>query len=115
MNDHHIDRDEWIIADSAEPKSIAELHALGWKIEGANKGPDSVKNGIDILKRYRLNLVGDCAPLIRELNAYKWKVDRISGNTLNEPVDAFNHALDSLRYLALNRLVNNGYGEYVIM
>lgn len=109
-----IDRSAWIIADSAEPKSIAELHTLGWKIEGANKGPDSIKNGIDILKRYKLNIVGS-QPLQKELNSYKWRTDKISGKQLNEPVDALNHGLDAARYLALNRLANTNAGKYVII
>src|ERR1700761_354053 len=45
-----------LIADSAEPKSIEELRRLGWNIKGAKKGADSIKNSIDILKRYKLNI-----------------------------------------------------------
>jgi phage terminase large subunit len=37
-----------VIADSAEPKSIEELARLGWNMRPAAKGPDSVKNSIDI-------------------------------------------------------------------
>ena len=45
-----------MIADSAEPKSIEELRRLGYsRIEGALKGPDSIRNGLDILKHYHLN------------------------------------------------------------
>lgn len=38
-----------IIADSAEPKSIADFKNLGLKIKGAKKGPDSVDYGIKFL------------------------------------------------------------------
>lgn len=92
-----------VIADSAEPKSIAELKAMGLKIEGAEKGPDSIKNGIDILKRYKFNVTSSSKNLKTELTSYKWKTDK-NGNTLNTPIDAFNHLLDPLRYVALNKL-----------
>ncbi|MGI4875270.1 MAG: PBSX family phage terminase large subunit [Janthinobacterium lividum] len=92
-----------LIADSAEPKSIEELRRLGYtKIEGAQKGPDSVRNGIDILKRYHLNVTRRSTNLRKELANYKWRVDRKTGKTTNEPVDAFNHCIDPVRYVALN-------------
>lgn len=92
-----------IVADSAEPKSIEELRRLGWRITGAKKGPDSVKNSIDILKRYKINITRNSVNLRNELNRYKWRVDT-SGKTINEPVDACNHLVDPLRYVALNKL-----------
>lgn len=112
------------IADSAEPKSIEELRRgvtlpdrtrlRGLRIEAAQKGPDSIRAGIDTLKRYRLNVTTRSRGLRKELESYKWKVHRISGETLNEPIDDFNHALDAVRYVALNRLQKQsgmaGYG-----
>ena len=92
-----------IIADSAEPKSIEELQRLGWNVKGAKKGPDSIQNSIDILKRYKLNVTRRSVNLRKELDRYKWKVDR-SGKTINEPVDTWNHLIDPLRYIALNKL-----------
>jgi len=102
-----ISRNDPVIADSAEPKSIEELRRLGWRITGVTKGADSVKHSIDILKRYRLNITRDSINLRTELERYKWRVDR-SGRTLNEPVDRWNHLIDPLRYVALNKLkINN--------
>lgn len=95
-----------VVADSAEPKSIEELKRLGLKVEPAMKGPDSIKNSIDILKRYTINVTRGSVNLRKELDNYKWKVDRATGKPLNEPIDAFNHAIDALRYVALNRLSN---------
>lgn len=93
-----------IIADSAEPKSIEELKRLGLYVEGAEKGADSIKNGIDILKRYKLNVTRDSTNLRTELGRYIWKVDKKSGKSLNIPIDAWNHLIDPLRYVALNKL-----------
>lgn len=92
-----------IIADSAEPKSIEELRRLGCRVEAAKKGADSVRVGISTLKRYNLCVTRRSANIRKELSNYKWKVDG-SGNITNEPCDMFNHSLDALRYVALNRL-----------
>jgi phage terminase large subunit len=92
-----------IIADSAEPKSIEELRRLGWYVTGAKKGADSINNSIDILKRYKLNITRRSVNLHTELGRYKWREDK-SGKTLNEPVDTWNHLIDPLRYVALNKL-----------
>ncbi|TGD82858.1 PBSX family phage terminase large subunit [Hymenobacter wooponensis] len=94
-----------MIADSAEPKSIEELRRLGFRlIEPALKGPDSVRAGIEILQRYRLNVTRRSVHLRKELDNYKWKVDRTTGKPTNEPVDAFNHCIDPVRYVVLNKL-----------
>ncbi len=93
-----------LVADSAEPKSIEELRRYGLPIEAAQKGPDSVNAGIGVLKQYRINLLPSCVNLKKEANNYKWKVDRLTNKPLNEPVDAFNHGWDALRYIAQARL-----------
>jgi phage terminase large subunit len=92
-----------IIADSAEPKSIEELKRMGWQVTGAKKGADSVKNSIDILRRYKINVTLNSVNLRKELERYKWKTDQ-SGKTINQPVDSFNHLIDPLRYVALHKL-----------
>jgi phage terminase large subunit len=101
-----------IIADSAEPKSIEELRRMGWRVEGANKGKDSILNGIDILKRFRFSVTSRSSNLIKEFNAYKWKEK--DGNATNVPIDSFNHGMDALRYLALNKLAEKNRGKYAI-
>lgn len=88
-----------VIADSAEPKSIAELRQMGMYITAAVKGPDSIKNGLDVLRRYKINVTKDSINLRKELSRYIWKVDKISGQSLNVPIDAWNHLIDPLRYI----------------
>ena len=92
-----------IIADSAEPKSIEDFRRLGWYITGAKKGADSISHSIDILKRYRINVTRASVNLRNELSRYKWRTDR-SGKATNQPIDACNHLIDPLRYVALNKL-----------
>ena len=96
-----------IVADSAEPKSIAEIRNYGVRgIEPATKGQDSVRNGIQVVQRYRLNVTQRSLNLIRELRNYKWAEDRVTGELLNEPAknEHFDHALDAVRYLVSARL-----------
>lgn len=96
-----------IVADSAEPKSIAEIRAHGIWVDPAEKGKDSIVNSIDILKRYKIHVTSRSGALIRELNGYKWKEDRLTGARLAEPADRQqDHAIDALRYVALNKLSN---------
>lgn len=94
-----------VVADSAEQKSITEIRNYGVKgIEPALKGVDSVKAGIQILQRYDMMVTQRSLNLIYELRNYKWAEDKLTGELLNVPVDKFNHALDAVRYVALNRL-----------
>ncbi len=92
-----------ILADSAEPKSIEELYRMGWNIHPAPKGKDSVKNGIDIGKRYWINITERSLGLIRESKLYKWQVDK-NGNQLQIPVDRDNHTWDWIRYILLSEI-----------
>ncbi len=103
INENNIQRVD-IVADSAEPKSIAEIANKRIKIEAALKGPDSVKNGIDILRRYNLNVTRRSTNVRKELLSYMWKKDKKTGEHLNEPIDKFNHSMDAVRYVALNKL-----------
>ena len=103
-----------IIADSAEPKSIEEVHRLGFNIHPATKGADSIRNSIDILKRQPLFVTRESTNLIKELRNYTWDTDR-TGASLGVPIDRYNHAIDAVRYVALNKLSANAGGRYVIM
>ena len=104
---------EEIIADSSEPKSITELSRKGFLIKGANKGADSVRLGIDVMKRHRINIINESTNLIKEMQSYKWKTDR-DGNQINEPEKGNDHAIDALRYVCLNKLMENYSGKYYI-
>lgn len=95
-----------IIADSAEPKSIAELRRYRHIIEGALKGTDSINTGISTLNRYKINVTKRSLNIIKELRNYKWQQD-IDGKWLNKPIDKFNHSIDAIRYVALNKLIVN--------
>jgi phage terminase large subunit len=98
-----LDRYDEIVADSAEPKSIVEIKRMGFNVKPAKKGKDSILNGLDILKRYKINITKDSLNLLDEFRHYQWKQDK-DGNYLNQPIDTFNHGIDAIRYVALNKI-----------
>ena len=106
-----VTQDKYIVADSAEPKSIQEIYNQRFNIHGAQKGADSIKNSIDILKRYKINITSKSVNLLKEIKTYKWATDK-QGNSINTPVDYNNHLIDALRYIALNKLQQNNSGQY---
>lgn len=92
-----VDKRFLIIADSAEPDRIQEFKKAGFKILPCTKGKDSVKFGIDWLKRRKIHIHPSCVNTIKEIQTYKYREDK-DGNVLDEPVDFNNHAMDALRY-----------------
>jgi phage terminase large subunit len=86
-----------IIADSAEPKSIEELHRMGWNVKPCVKGPDSIRFGINAMKTKKIFITPRSSNLHREFSSYSWKQDK-NGNWLPEPIDMFNHGIDAARY-----------------
>ena len=94
---------QMIVADSAEPKSIEDLRRAGFRIEGAKKGPDSIRSSIDTLQQYGLFITSNSLNAKKEARAYRWANDS-NGKNINVPEDKHNHFWDSVRYVALNRL-----------
>ena len=104
---------EAIFCDSAEPRLIDELRRMGLNTRHTIKGKDSVNAGIDLLKRYKLNVTSDSPNMIREFRNYKWIEDK-NGKLTNNPVDANDHTIDSLRYATYNMLSKPNYGKYAV-
>jgi phage terminase large subunit len=88
---------DMIVWDSAEQKSIEELRRAGLCVVGAEKGPESVKAGIDLLRSKKIHIVEGSENLIRESRTYKWKV-ATNGDPLPMPVKYNDHLLDAARY-----------------
>ena len=89
---------EPIVADSAEPKSIAELQNMGCvRIRKARKGNDSIRFGINLVQQFHIYVHPDCKNTILELSNYRWKKDK-AGNFMNDPEPDYDHLMDALRY-----------------
>jgi phage terminase large subunit len=83
--------------DAAEPKSIEELQLAGINAHPCDKGPDSVRAGIDFLKSRKIHIVEGSCNLFNEASEYCWRKDG-SGRELPEPVKDRDHLMDAARY-----------------
>lgn len=98
-----IGKEDEIFADSSEPKSIGEIWNFGYNIHPVEKGADSVRFGISLMKQYKIKVTRRSVNLKKERRKYVWKKNR-NGESLSEPIDKFNHALDAVRYVFMMRL-----------
>jgi phage terminase large subunit len=102
-----------IYADSAEPKSIAELKSYGHQVLPVSKGKDSITYGISLINQNKIYVTSRSKNLINELRNYIWLTDK-SGVKMNKPIDAFNHCVDAARYAIMSQLENPNKGSYYI-
>ena len=88
------------MADSAEPKSIAELHNdHGLKIQACTKGPGSVEHGIKWLSELAEIIIDpvDCPLAAKEFTNYALETTR-AGEVVSRYPDKNNHSIDGARY-----------------
>lgn len=93
-----------VIADSADPRLIQEIHNGGINIYPVEKGAGSVIAGIEKLKEYEIYVTKRSYNLQSELRNYIWAKDK-DGRYINEPEDHDNHCIDAARYYALGELL----------
>jgi phage terminase large subunit len=91
----HLDQ---IIADNAEPKSIAELQEMGWIVAKCFKAPDYKRAAIQNLQGYRKHITRDSVNIIREISTWCWRKDKASGKSLPIPCDGNDHMMDAMIY-----------------
>ena len=96
-----------IIADSAEPRLIADLTSKGVNIQAVKKG--TIESGITIMLDYELIIEPNSQNIAKELNNYAY-ADK--GSKLY--VDNFNHAIDGARYNIIYHLDNPMRGKYFV-
>lgn len=87
-----------VVADSSEPKSIDEIRSLGVNIIGANKGKDSINQGISYMQGQPISATKRSINLKKEYERYIWLKDRLTDKFINEAPDVDNHLLDPARY-----------------
>lgn len=96
--------------DNARPESISYMVRHGLPRSAAvEKWPGSVEDGIQFLRSFRKIVVHQrCVETAREMRLYSYKIDRLTGDILPTPVDAWNHYIDAIRY-AVGPLVKQGF------
>lgn len=92
-------KDQLLIADSSEPKSVSDFREYGSTCRGAEKGPDSVVYSMKWLQSLREIVIDParCPESAQEFNDYELEKDK-DGEFISEYPDANNHFIDASRY-----------------
>jgi phage terminase large subunit len=93
-----------IISESADPRLIKEIHNAGINIIPVEKYQGSIEAGINKMLEYRICVTKNSYNIIKELKNYTYQQDK-DGKWLNKPIDAFNHAIDAIRYVVLTEVL----------
>ena len=96
-----------IIADSAEPRLIADLKHAGVNIKPVKKG--TIESGITRMQDYHLVVSPESTNIAKELNNYIF-----SDKASKLYVDNYNHAIDGIRYNVIYHLDNPNAGKYFV-
>jgi phage terminase large subunit len=93
-------RGKYIVADSAEAKTNADLQSnYGLPVVGVKKGAGSIMAGINKLKNYKIQVLENDI-LAAEFYEYAWHNEKP-----NEPAEnQQDHAIDGLRYFCMQML-----------
>lgn len=87
-----------VICDSAEPKSVADLRAMGLPAYEAVKGPGSVEYGMKFLQRRTIVIDRKRTPhAYDEFVGYEYERNK-DGDIISGYPDANNHLIDATRY-----------------
>lgn len=87
-----------IYADYAWPQTIMELNKKGLNVRKCKKGPDSIKNGIDLINEVDLFVTRGSNNLAKEFLTYRYKTDK-DGNLVDGKYEGADHLVDALRYV----------------
>jgi len=86
-------------ADSAEPARILEFQKADFLMVPAVKGPRSLRDGIDYLRSLHIHIhKNKCPHLAAEIGSYQYRVEKASGERIDEFVEFNDDAIAALRY-----------------
>lgn len=104
--------DQWPIkGDSARPETISYLRRHGYNIDGAEKWPDSIEEGINFIKSFDKVVIDPrCKHTADEFRLYSYRTDRLTDEVLPVVLDKNNHTIDALRYSLCDYIKARGYG-----
>ncbi len=91
-----------VVADSAEPKSIAEIQGMGVNIIPCDKGADSVAFGIGVVQGEQISFTKRSRNLKREYENYAWRVTREGDVVAGVPKEGNDHLMDAVRYAMMS-------------
>lgn len=97
------------ISESADPRLVQEIYRGGVNIWPVTKGRGSVEAGITKMLEYKFRITRRSSNVIKEFRNYTWARDK-GGKWLSTPIDAYDHAIDAIRYVFLSEVLGRGDG-----
>jgi len=98
-----------IWADSAEPKSIDEIHAYGFNIKPCIKGPGSVEFGHQRIRQFKQFWTQQSLNCIKEQRNFRYIADK-NGKFTDKTTHQWSHGQDARRYA-----LTGGYHTEIII
>lgn len=100
---------ELFVCDNARPEIIRQAKESGVRAipcDKSSKSPDGKINnilyGISLIQEKKVYYTGRSKNLEQEFLTYAWRKKKSTGEVMDEPEDANNHALDAVRYAVLD-------------
>lgn len=93
-----------VISESADPRLVEEIYRAGINIHPVRKYAGSVEAGIAKMLELKIHITRQSANVQKEFKSYTYQQDK-NGRWLNVPVDMFNHAIDSIRYVCMEEIM----------
>lgn len=93
-----------VISESADPRLIDEIYNAGIDIHPVKKFGGSIMAGITAMLGMKIKITRRSVNIIREFKNYTYRQDK-EGRWMNEPIDAFNHGIDAIRYIVLTEVL----------
>jgi phage terminase large subunit len=99
--------DKLIVADSSESRLIEDMKAFSINVVGVKKG--TIESGIVRMQDFEIIVEQNSHDIAKELNNYVY-LNRVG----KLYIDAYNHAIDGIRYNVIHHLDNPNSGKYFI-
>ena len=93
-----------VISESADPRLIDEIANAGIDIHPVKKFGGSIVAGIQKMQELKIKVTKRSTNVIKEFKNYTYRQNK-DGKWLNEPIDAYNHAIDAIRYVVLEEIL----------
>ena len=100
-----------IISESADPRLIDELNNAGLDIKPVRKYAGSIIAGINKMQTMKIFITSRSVNLKKEFKNYTYRQNK-DGKWLNEPIDSFNHGIDAVRYVVLEKLLGKDENSF---
>lgn len=93
-----------VISESADPRLVKEIYRAGIDIHPVQKFPGSIEAGLTKMQEYKIYVTKDSTNVLKEFRNYTYRQDK-DGKWLNQPIDCYNHAIDAIRYVVMEKLL----------